>query len=51
MEKLDEERIRHLLGKADDKWYKEHPSPGWKYQEHLDFTAKYIAENYHRKNR
>ena len=43
--KLDEQRIRELLQKADDKWFAAH-SGRYNYHEHLDFTAAYIARNY-----
>ena len=46
-EKLDEKRIADLLREADDRWFKTH-SGQYKYQEHVDFTAAYIAKNYHK---
>lgn len=48
MEKLDPKRIRELLQEADDKWFAQHPGK-FDYQKHLDFTASYIIDNYHRK--
>lgn len=47
MERLDKKRVRELLREADDKWYRQH-SGKYEYQGHLDFTAGYIAENYHK---
>ena len=44
-EKLDVEKLLWLLAKSDTKWFSEH-SDGFKYREHLEFTANYIANNY-----
>ena len=44
-EKLDKERIRELLQKADGKWFARHKGQ-FNYQEHLDFTADYIVKHY-----
>jgi len=43
-EKLDKEKIQELLRKADEKWFASHG--GYKYQEHLEFTAEYLAKHY-----
>jgi len=48
VERLDQERLRELLRKADDKWISEHPK-GWNYQEHINFVAGFVAENYYRR--
>jgi len=45
--KLDKEIIRGLLQKADDRWFATH-SGQFNYQEHLEFTAEYVARNYHK---
>jgi len=45
-EKLDKGKIRQLLEEADRKWMKEHPGPGWRYSEHLDFVAEYLTKRY-----
>jgi hypothetical protein len=50
VERLDRERIKQLLQEADDKWFGNRPKKQ-DYQSHLSFTASYVAENYHRKNR
>lgn len=49
-EKLDQKVIVRLLREADDRWYRTH-SGEYKYQEHIEFEAAYIAKNYHRKSR
>ena len=49
MEKLEKERVRQLLERADQKWFKDH-SGEFKYQEHLDFTAEYLAKHYNSGN-
>jgi hypothetical protein len=48
--KLDEKVIVRLLREADNRWYKTH-SGQYKYQEHIEFEAAYIAKNYYRKDR
>lgn len=47
-EKLDQKRIRQLLGDADRKWFNHinGPRQGWNYQEWLDFTSDYLVRNY-----
>ncbi len=47
---LDKARLLQILREADDKWYISHSSQ-FKYHEHLEFIAEYIAKNYHRKER
>jgi hypothetical protein len=49
-EKLDQKVIVRLLREADDRWYRTH-SGEYKYQEHIEFEAAYIAKNYYRKDR
>jgi len=44
-EKLDREKIRKLLEKADRKWLDKH-SGSWHYSEHLDFVADYLVRKY-----
>lgn len=50
MEKLDKERIKYLLQKADDKWFNSPPKKG-DYHAHLSFTADYIAKNYNKESK
>ena len=50
VEKLDAIRLQELLREADDLWLNKE-KPTWQYVEHLEFTAKHIANNYHRKKR
>jgi len=52
--KLDKNRIIALLAEADTKWYShnDHESTSrWRYREHLDFAASYIAKNYDKKSK
>ncbi len=44
-EKLDVKKLRWLLANADIKWFSEH-SDGFKYRDHLEFTAEYIVKHY-----
>jgi len=44
-EKLDYQKVRHLLEEADRKWFASH-STSFNYQDHLDFVAKHVAQNY-----
>ena len=46
-EHLEKERILQLLAEADTKWFKSH-SGQFNYREHLEFTADYLAKNYHK---
>jgi hypothetical protein len=48
VEKLDSVKLKDLLAEADDRYHINRKS-GFDYQGHLDFTANYIANNYHRK--
>lgn len=48
-EKLDKEMMLRLLRKADSKWFAQH-SGQFNYQEHLAFTAEYVARNYHKES-
>ncbi len=48
--RLEKDRILELLAEADTKWYNAH-SDLFKYQEHLEFIAEYIAKNYHRQGK
>jgi len=45
---LDKNRILELLAKADTKWFDSHRGQ-YKYREHLEFVAEYVAGNYHKK--
>jgi hypothetical protein len=45
MEPLDPESLKALIQRADDKWYAEHTGK-YDYQEHLDFTVRYIVGHY-----
>jgi len=47
-QRLDKTRILHLLAEADAKWFSSH-SGQFKYRDHLEFIADYIARNYHRR--
>lgn len=47
-EQLDKNRILEILAEADAKWFQNH-SGQFKYREHLDFVAEYVATNYHKK--
>ena len=47
VENLEKKRILHLLAAADTRWFSSH-SGQFKYREHLEFTADYIARNYHK---
>lgn len=51
--KLDKNRILELLEKADNKWYRQQPSPTSRrnYREHLEFIADHIAKNYDRQSK
>lgn len=49
-EELDRERVRKLLEEADRKWFANH-SGQFKYQEHLEFLADFLAANYNRKRK
>jgi len=44
--KLDQEEISQLLKEADDRWLALHRSGTFNYNEHLAFTAAYIAKHY-----
>jgi len=46
-EHLDKKRILELLAQADTKWFNAHSGQP-KYREHLEFTAEYLAKNYHK---
>ena len=46
-ERLEKDRILQLLAEADTKWFKSH-SGQFNYREHLEFTADYLARNYHK---
>jgi len=47
-QRLDKARILHLLAEADTKWFSSH-SGQFKYRDHLEFVADYIARNYHKR--
>ena len=44
---LGKDRVLQLLAEADTKWFKSH-SGQFNYREHLEFTADYLAKNYHK---
>ena len=46
-EHLEKDRVLHLLAEADTKWFKSH-SGQFNYREHLEFTADFLAKNYHK---
>lgn len=50
MEKLDPARIKELMKEADDRWYRTHLRE-FTYEQHLEFTANYVADNYYHKRR
>ena len=45
-ERLKKDRVLQLLAEAGTKWFKSH-SGQFNYREHLEFTADYLAKNYH----
>lgn len=45
---LDKNRILELLTKADTKGFNSRPGQ-FKYREHLEFVAEYVAGNYNKK--
>lgn len=45
MERLDPDRLKALIQRADDKWYAEHAGK-YSYQEHLEYTVRYIVVHY-----
>ena len=47
-EYLEKDRVLQLLAEADTKWFKSH-SGQFNYREHLEFTADYLAKNYHKR--
>jgi len=48
-EKLDTDKLVRLMDESDAKWFHNHVD--YKYREHLEFTAKYIATNYAKKEK
>ena len=50
VKELDKARILQLLAEADTKWVGSH-SGQFNYREHLEFTANYIARNYHKETK
>ena len=46
--KLGKNRVLELLAEADTKWFNNHHGE-YKYHEHLEFLAEYVAKNYHKK--
>lgn len=45
---LSPEALGELIRESDDRWFSQHKGP-FNYQEHVEFTASYIAANYNRK--
>jgi hypothetical protein len=46
--KLGKNRVLELLAEADMKWFNNHHGE-YKYREHLEFAAEYVAKNYYKK--
>ena len=46
-EYLEQDCVLQLLAEADTKWFKSH-SGQFNYREHLEFTADFLAKNYHK---
>ena len=45
--RLDKDRVLYLLAEADSKWFLNHHGE-FKYRDHLEFVAGYVANNYHK---